>query len=64
MVVMADGDLSLIRVKQERRGLPGNGVRIGAPDWRLIGAGMGFKAARATGAASCPPSTASGHGRS
>jgi acetolactate synthase-1/2/3 large subunit len=52
VVVVADGELSLIRVKQERRGLPPAGVRIGAVDWRQIAAGMGFKAARATDSAS------------
>jgi len=48
VVVFADGDLSLIRIKQDRRGLAGDGVRIGHPDWPRLAAGLGLRSFQAT----------------
>jgi acetolactate synthase I/II/III large subunit len=47
VVVLADGELSLIRIKQDRRGLDSNGVRIGAMDWVSAARGLGLQACRA-----------------
>jgi acetolactate synthase-1/2/3 large subunit len=47
VVVVADDELSLIRVKQDRRGLDPDGVRIGSMDWLLVARGLGLRASRA-----------------
>jgi len=47
-IVMADDELSLIRIKQDRRGLPPQGVRIGDMDWPLVARGMGWRGSRAS----------------
>jgi acetolactate synthase-1/2/3 large subunit len=47
VVVVADDELSLIRVKQARRGLDPDGVRIGAMDWPLVARGLGLHGSRA-----------------
>lgn len=47
VVVIADGELSLIRLKQDRRALDPDGVRIGAMDWPLVARGLGLHGSRA-----------------
>ncbi len=46
VVVFDDGDLTLIKIKQEQRGYHPDGVTIGDIDWRAIGAGFGVAAFR------------------
>jgi len=48
VVVMADDELSLIRVKQDRRGLPSQGVRLGEMDWPGLARAMGCPGASAS----------------
>jgi len=48
VVVMADDELSLIRVKQDRRGLPSQGVRLGDMDWPGLARAMGCPGASAS----------------
>jgi acetolactate synthase-1/2/3 large subunit len=50
VVVLGDGELSLIRIKQDRRGLPPHGVGIGDMDWPAVGRGMGCRGSRAASA--------------
>ena len=45
---MADDELSLIRVKQDRRGLPSQGVRLGEMDWPGLARAMGCPGASAS----------------
>jgi acetolactate synthase-1/2/3 large subunit len=47
VVVMADDELSLIRIKQDRRGLASEGVRIGEMNWPLVARAMGWNGSRA-----------------
>jgi acetolactate synthase-1/2/3 large subunit len=47
VVVFADGELSLIRIKQDRRGLEPDGVRIGDMDWPRAASAFGLRSARA-----------------
>jgi acetolactate synthase-1/2/3 large subunit len=47
IVVFSDSSLSLIRVSQERRGLPNYGVDFAAPDFAAIAQGFGIRALRA-----------------
>jgi acetolactate synthase I/II/III large subunit len=47
VVVFADGELSLIRIKQDRRGLEPAGVRIGEMDWPRVATGLGLRAFKA-----------------
>ena len=47
VVVMADDELSLIRIKQDRRGLPREGVRLGEMDWPGLARAMGMRGSRA-----------------
>jgi acetolactate synthase I/II/III large subunit len=51
VVVLADGELSLIRIKQDRRGLDPVGVRLGDMDWPSAAAALGLRAYRACDAA-------------
>ena len=44
---MADDELSLIRIKQDRRGLASAGVQIGETDWPLAARAMGWQGGRA-----------------
>ena len=48
VVVMADGELSLIRIKQDRRRLRPDGVRIGDVDWRRTAEALGLHSASAS----------------
>ncbi|HTM31753.1 MAG TPA: thiamine pyrophosphate-binding protein [Vicinamibacterales bacterium] len=48
VVVMADDELSLIRIKQDRRGLPSQGVRLGEMDWPGLARAMGCPGASAS----------------
>ena len=50
VVVFADQSLSLIRIKQERRGLATDRVALGGTDWPALARGLGLFGARATGA--------------
>jgi acetolactate synthase-1/2/3 large subunit len=50
VLVMADGELSLIRIKQDRRGLQRQGVSIGEMDWPAVARGMGCHGSRARSA--------------
>jgi acetolactate synthase I/II/III large subunit len=50
VLVMSDGELSLIRIKQDRRGLQPQGVCIGDMDWPAVARGMGWRGSRATSA--------------
>jgi len=52
VVVFGDRSLSLIRIKQERKGFRSDGVAIGAVDWPAVARGFGLSGARATDAAS------------
>jgi thiamine pyrophosphate-dependent acetolactate synthase large subunit-like protein len=47
IVVFSDCSLSLIRVSQERRGLPNCGVDFAAPDFAAIAQAFGIRARRA-----------------
>jgi acetolactate synthase-1/2/3 large subunit len=47
VVVFADEELSLIRIKQDRRSLPRDGVRIGPMSWPDVAAALGLRAFRA-----------------
>ncbi len=47
VVVFDDGDLTLIKIKQEQRGYRPDGVTIGDIDWRAIGAGFGVATVQA-----------------
>jgi acetolactate synthase-1/2/3 large subunit len=47
VVVFADGDLSLIKLKQSQRGLRNDGVTIGDVDWQAVGCGFGVMSRRA-----------------
>jgi acetolactate synthase-1/2/3 large subunit len=47
VVVFADEELSLIRIKQDRRGLRRDGVGIGAMSWTQAAAALGARAAAA-----------------
>jgi acetolactate synthase-1/2/3 large subunit len=47
VVVFADGQLSLIRIKQDRRGLDPIGVGIGDMDWPRTATALGLRASRA-----------------
>ncbi len=47
VIVFADGELSLIRIKQDRRGLDPAGVGIGAMDWPCAARALGLEAFRA-----------------
>ena len=51
VVVFADGELSLIRIKQDRRGLDPDGVRMGDMDWPGVATALGLRAYRAADAA-------------
>lgn len=52
IVVFADGELSLIRIKQDRRGLAPDGVAIGDMDWPQAAAALGLRSFRARDEAS------------
>lgn len=52
VVVFADDELSLIRLKQERRGLAPMGMHLGQLQWARAADTFGFRAFRATDAAS------------
>jgi acetolactate synthase-1/2/3 large subunit len=52
VVVMADDELSLIRIKQDRRDLPCEGVHLGEMDWPGMARAMGVRGSRATDASS------------
>jgi acetolactate synthase-1/2/3 large subunit len=47
IIVFDDGELSLIKIKQLRRGYRPDGVTIGEIDWRAVGAGLGVLAMQA-----------------
>lgn len=47
VIVFADGELSLIRIKQDRRGLDAAGVGIGAMDWPGVAQAVGVRGLRA-----------------
>jgi acetolactate synthase-1/2/3 large subunit len=47
IIVFDDGELSLIKNKQLRRGYRTDGVTIGGIDWRAVGAGLGVLAVNA-----------------
>jgi acetolactate synthase-1/2/3 large subunit len=47
IVVFADGDLSLIKLKQAQRGYRTDGVTIGDIDWQAVGCGFGVLSRRA-----------------
>jgi thiamine pyrophosphate-dependent acetolactate synthase large subunit-like protein len=47
IIVFDDGELSLIKIKQLRRGYRPEGVTIGETDWRAVGAGLGVLAMQA-----------------
>jgi acetolactate synthase I/II/III large subunit len=47
VVVFADGELSLIRIKQDRRRLDPLGVRIGGMEWPGVARALGLRASRA-----------------
>lgn len=47
IIVFADGELSLIKIKQLRRGHRTDGVTIGDIDWGAVGAGLGVLAVHA-----------------
>jgi acetolactate synthase-1/2/3 large subunit len=49
VVVFADRSLSLIRIKQERRGLATGRVALGATDWPALAQSLGLFGARAAG---------------
>jgi acetolactate synthase I/II/III large subunit len=51
VIVLADGELSLIRIKQDRRGLAPDGVRIGDLDWPGVASALGLRSYRASDAA-------------
>jgi acetolactate synthase-1/2/3 large subunit len=44
VIVFADEELSLIRIKQDQRGLPTAGVRLGEADWCALGRSFGLAA--------------------
>ena len=44
VIVFDDGDLTLIKVKQEQRGYAPDGVRIGPIDWLQAAGGLGVRA--------------------
>jgi acetolactate synthase-1/2/3 large subunit len=48
IVVFADGDLSLIKLKQVQKGYRTNGVTIGDIDWQSVGCGFGVLSRRAS----------------
>jgi acetolactate synthase I/II/III large subunit len=50
VVVFADGELSLIRIKQARRQLDLAGVRLGAVDWPCAARALGLRAFRSSNA--------------
>jgi acetolactate synthase I/II/III large subunit len=52
VVVFADGELSLIRIKQDRRGLTPEGVSLGHVDWPQAAASLGLRSFRARDEAS------------
>jgi acetolactate synthase-1/2/3 large subunit len=47
IVLFADGDLSLIKLKQAQRGYRTGGVTIGDIDWQSVGCGFGVLSRRA-----------------
>jgi acetolactate synthase-1/2/3 large subunit len=47
IIVFDDGELSLIKIKQLRRGYRTDGVTIGKIDWRGVGGGLGVLAVQA-----------------
>ena len=47
IIVFDDRELSLIKIKQERRGYRGDGITIGETDWRAVGTGLGVLAVQA-----------------
>jgi acetolactate synthase I/II/III large subunit len=47
VIVFDDGALSLIKLKQIRRGFPADGVSIGEVDWVSVGEGLGARSCRA-----------------
>jgi acetolactate synthase-1/2/3 large subunit len=47
IVVFADGDLSLIKLKQVQKGYRTEGVTIGDVDWQAVGCGFGVLSRRA-----------------
>jgi acetolactate synthase-1/2/3 large subunit len=47
IIVFDDGELSLIKIKQLRRGYRPDGVTIGEIDWRAVGTGLGVLAMQA-----------------
>jgi acetolactate synthase I/II/III large subunit len=47
IIVFDDGELSLIKFKQLRRGYRADGVTIGDVDWRAVGSGLGIRATQA-----------------
>jgi acetolactate synthase-1/2/3 large subunit len=47
VIVFDDGALSLIKLKQLRRGFPADGVSIGEVDWVSVGEGLGVLSRRA-----------------
>jgi acetolactate synthase-1/2/3 large subunit len=48
VVVMADDELSLIRIKQDRRGLLSEGIHLGEMDWPGLARAMGCRGASAS----------------
>ena len=48
IIVFDDGDLTLIKVKQQQRGYVPDGVSIGEIDWMTVSAGLGVRAYPAT----------------
>ncbi|HLH39308.1 MAG TPA: thiamine pyrophosphate-binding protein [Bryobacteraceae bacterium] len=44
VIVFDDGDLTLIKVKQQQRGYAPDGVRIGEIDWQSVSSGLGVRA--------------------
>jgi acetolactate synthase-1/2/3 large subunit len=47
VIVFDDGELSLIKFKQLRRGYRTDGVTIGEVDWRAVASGLGMQATQA-----------------
>lgn len=47
IIVFADGELSLIKIKQEQRGYPTNSTGIGEIDWPTVATGFGVLARQA-----------------
>ena len=52
VIVFDDGELSLIKIKQAKRGYSSDGVTIGATDWQAVGRGLGILAMDAADEAS------------